>query len=393
MLILIISTWLINAGCNPSPTSTNIEGAEVPQRTTSSAAMESEESEAERNTPEFELTEMISRGNLAYLALWQDFQFDSQVLAYRLDERSNSIRFLVSSGEIGGQILRWDVSAPGSTPEFERDIIPGILSPSWNKIAIPCLNEAIASESLCVMSLDNGLTKLVGEAWHRYTHSQISGDDQSIYAFTFYDENVIDSETNATVGVKVVPVCEIWDITGNKVKKSFPVKSTEFIDFIENENKKEIIILFPPFYTDQEIPASVEIYDPTLGALVQSWELPEIGFSIAIDPQGNTLAVGKSEGSIDIYNLTDMQFSQTMKGKEKAPVLWLDFHPQEKILASVIDGGAIQFADLITYTLLDHSIGIEENIREAGFSHDGKMLFVITDSSKVYLYAVKPNQN
>jgi len=112
-------------------------------------------------------------------------------------------------------------------------------------------------------------------------------------------------------------------------------------------------------------------------------------WTLAVSPDGSTLAVGGDASTIQIYDLATRQLKATLEGHHHA-IESLDFSPDVKLLASA-GGTTVRLWDTATWKESGHIQHFPEMLC-VRFSPDGKLLAVSDGETNLPHYQVLPTQ-
>ncbi len=119
-------------------------------------------------------------------------------------------------------------------------------------------------------------------------------------------------------------------------------------------------------------------------ALATLTNRPTDGFDVSFSPDGNRLAVGWSDGRVDLWDVPGRRLFRTLTNREQDRTVHLAFSPVRNHLAATSDPRVV--------TLYDLDLGRESvlwrapdegswNIRDLSFSRDGSRLVIFTAST------------
>ncbi|PZO37641.1 MAG: hypothetical protein DCF19_18320 [Pseudanabaena frigida] len=107
--------------------------------------------------------------------------------------------------------------------------------------------------------------------------------------------------------------------------------------------------------------------------LVKDFSNTDAIYSVAISPDGKTVAGGNSERNIELWNLATGKKIQTLKGNT-GRVYDIYFSPDGKRLVSASDDRKVIIWDVKTGAISNTLEGHQERVYTAIFSHDGKLI-------------------
>jgi WD40 repeat protein len=111
----------------------------------------------------------------------------------------------------------------------------------------------------------------------------------------------------------------------------------------------------------------------------------------AISPDGATLAVTQSDGTIELFDARTLRRRATLSVGE-APVLGLAFSPNGRLLATSSDGGQVTLVDTASWTRVAELDGLSAWAEPLAFSPDGRYLAssaVHVDPSRIAMWDVR----
>jgi serine/threonine protein kinase len=132
----------------------------------------------------------------------------------------------------------------------------------------------------------------------------------------------------------------------------------------------------------------VRFHGPDANANAQPLRYPAKIWSLAVSPDGSTLAVGGDAQIVQIYDLATRCLKATLEGHTQ-PVKAISFSPDGKLLASA-GGYTVRLWNTETWTVSSEHINHHPEVVCVRFSPDGKLLAIADGESDLPHYKLLP---
>lgn len=128
----------------------------------------------------------------------------------------------------------------------------------------------------------------------------------------------------------------LWDIATGKIAAKLP-GSKYAIDAVALADDGKLAAI-----GDRD--ATVRLWAVPTGKLVTSLPLGESAATLTFSPDGKTLAVGGAQGAVGLWDLVTRKQTLLLAGKDRKPILKLQFRPDGKVLYSTEGDWADNYA-------------------------------------------------